>query len=409
MKKEKNPASYDIDVQHSLSYLTRRNFFRLSAMTVAGLAMRRPLPGQEKTEEHKPKAAAPRDISTNIADALKIPRTAESLPGKYPGQVVRISTGSASSEGRLDSARIKAAVEKGIQELTDEEDIQSAWRKFVSPQDIVGIKVNPIGGKLLSTKPEVVDVIIEGLTKAGVPKKNIIIWDRRHFQLSDAGFTAEHFPGIEIAGTELRGPNGDFYDDKGELWSRDNIDREAPFYFADVEGKYDRETMPYMVNEGKESYFAKILTRRCSKIINVPVLKNAGPTVTLCLKNLSYGSLSNTSRLHRLWNKSVVEPCAFPALRDKVVLNIADGLQACYDGGPGADARYIWDANLMLLGTDPVAVDAVAHEFIVKERMKRGVQQLDDKSRRAFLDLAAKLGLGIADREKIKVKDIDLA
>jgi hypothetical protein len=409
MKKEKKTSSYDTDVRHGSSFLTRRNFFCISAMTVAGLAMRNPLPGQEKAEDHKPKPAAPPDIPTNIDDALKIPRTAESLPGKYPGQVVRISTGAASSEGRLDSAKIKDAVEKGMRELTGEKDIQSAWRQFVLPQDVVGIKVNPIGGKLLSTKPEVVNVIIEGLVQAGVPKKNIIIWDRRLFQLSDAGFTAERFPGIEIAGTELRGPNGDFYDDKGELWSRDNIDREAPFYFADVEGKYDLETMPYMVNEGKESYFARIVTRRCSKIINVPILKNAGPTVTLCLKNLSYGSLSNTSRLHKLWNKSVVEPCAFPALRDKVVLNIADGLQACYDGGPGADARYIWDANLMLFGTDPVAVDAVGHEFIVKERMKRGIQQLDDKSRRAFLDLAAKLGLGIGEREKIKVKDIDLA
>jgi hypothetical protein len=107
--------------------------------------------------------------------------------------------------------------------------------------------------------------------------------------------------------------------------------------------------------------------------------------------------------------KSVAEPCAFPALRDKIVLNIVDGLQACYEGGPGADAKYIWDANLMLFGTDPVAVDAVGHEFIVKERMKRGVQQLDDKKRRAFLELAAGFGLGIAEQEKIKVKDIDLA
>jgi hypothetical protein len=40
---------------------------------------------------------------------------------------------------------------------------------------VVGIKVNPIGRAILSTKPEVVDVIIEGLLKAGVPKANIVI------------------------------------------------------------------------------------------------------------------------------------------------------------------------------------------------------------------------------------------
>ena len=408
--KSKFFSTKEKDADSTPSFLTRRKFFSVSAASLAGLAFYPRLSGQEKVDEHKPKPApAPSDIRTNIEDALKVPRTKASLPGRYPGKVVRMSTGTASSEGKLDPPRIKTAVEKGLLELSGEKDVPSALLQFVSPSDVVGLKVNPIGEKLLSTKPEVVEVIIDGLLRAGLPKKNIIIWDRRLFQLHEAGFTAERFPGIEILGTEMRGPNGEFYDDKGALWSKDNIDREVPFYFADIEGKYDKETLPYMVNEGKESYFSRIVTRRCSKIINVPILKNAGPTVTLCLKNLSYGSLSNTSRLHKLWNKSVVEPCAFPVIRDKVVLNIADGLQACYDGGPGADARYIWDANLMLFGTDPVAVDMIAHEFIVKERIKRGVQQLDDKRRRAFLELAASLGLGLADSDKINVKEAALA
>ncbi len=408
--KSKIFSTKEEDAHGDTHFLTRRRFFSVSAASLAGLALHSGLPGQEKVDEHKPKPApAPPEITTNIDEALKVPRTKASLPGRYPGQVVRISTGSASTEGRLDPAKVKTAVEKGLLDLSGERDVPSAWLQFVSPSDVVGIKVNPIGEKLLSTKPEVVAVIVDGLLQAGVSKKNIIIWDRRLFQLREAGFTDERFPGIEILGTEMRGPNGEFYDDKGDLWSKDNIDREAPFYFADVEGKYDKETLAYMVNEGKESYFTKILTRRCTKVINVPILKNAGPTVTLCLKNLSYGSLSNTSRLHRLWMKSVAEPCAFPALRDKVVLNIVDGFQACYEGGPGADPKYIWDANLMLFGTDPVAVDAVGHEFIVKERMKRGVQQLDDKKRRAFLELAAVFGLGVAEVDKIKIKDIDLA
>lgn len=409
MKKNIPCDHNEIDAFYSHTFLTRRNFFRLSATSLAGLVLNRHLPGQEKVEAERPKAVLPPDIKTNIDEIKKIPRTKVSLPGKYPGEVVKVSTGTASTDGKLNQAQIKEAIEKGMRELTGEKDLKSAWLQFVSPTDIIGIKVNPIGGKLLSTKPEVVEAIIEGLIQAGIPRKNIIIWDRRHFQLDEAGFNAARFPGIEIMGTEMKGPNGDFFDDKGELWSRENIDRSAPFYFADTEEKYDRETLPYMINEGQESYFTKIVTQRATKIINVPILKNAGPTVTLCLKNLSYGSLSNTGRLHKLWFKSVAEPCAFPVLRDKVVLNIADGLQACYEGGPGAEARYIWDANLMLFGSDPVAMDAVGHEFIVAERMKRGIQQLDDKKRRSYLDLAAELGLGVADRGKIKLKEVNLA
>lgn len=207
----------------------------------------------------------------------------------------------------------------------------------------------------------------------------------------------------------MKGPNNDFYDENGLLWARDNIDRDYPGYTAEIESKYEKNVLPYMINEGRTSYFTKIVTQTCSKIINVPVLKNAGSAVTLCLKNLSYGALSNTSRLHKIWAKSVAEPCAVPCLRDKVVLNIVDGLKACYEGGPGANAQYIWNANQMLFGTDPVAVDTVGYEFIIGERMKRGVQQLEDKKRREFLEIAGKLGLGHHDKDNIRLHSLELA
>jgi uncharacterized protein (DUF362 family) len=378
-------------------------------MSVAGLALAPHLSSQEKPANEKPQPAPPVDIKTNIEEVRNIPRVAGSMPGKYPGQVVRIDTGTASVAGKIAGSKVKTAVNRGLSELTGEKDVRAAWRQFVSPSDIVGIKVNPIGEKLLSTKPEVVDAIIEGLVAAGVAKANIVIWDRRHFQLADAGFTPERFPGIRIMGTETKGPNGEFWDAKGELWSKDNIDREALPYVAEVEEKYDRETIPYMINEGKHSYFTRLVTSVCTKVINVPILKNAGPTVTACFKNLSYGSLSNTGRLHKLWMKSVAEPCAFPCLRDKVVLNVVDGLQACYDGGPAANPKFIWDANVMLFGTDPVAVDAVAHDFVLKQRMARGIQQLESKKQSEFLYVAEALGLGVADRAKIKVADARLS
>jgi len=63
---------------------------------------------------------------------------------------------------------------------------------------------------------------------------------------------------------------------------------------------------------------------------------------------------------------------------------------------------------VLLLGTDPVAVDAVAHDIIVKERMARGVQQVDAPGRSAFLEIAEGLGLGIAARDKIKISDVTL-
>lgn len=387
--------------------VTRRQFFGLSAAGLAGLAASGSRGGQEKAADHKPQPK-PEAIKTNVEEIRKITREKHSLPGRYPGKVVKIDTGTASSETGIDKNKVREAVNKGLHALTGEKDTAKAWLQFVSPGDKIGLKVNPIGGKLLSTRPEVVDIILEGLKSAGIPPADIIIWDRRLFQLHDAGFTKERFPELQIVGTEMKGPNDDFYDENGELWARDNIDRDYFKYTADVEMAYNKDMLPYMINEGKDSFFTKIVTRECSKIINIPVLKNAGPSVTLCLKNLSYGSLSNTSRLHRIWNQSVAEPVAVPCLRDKVVLNIVDGLKACYDKGPGANAQFIWDANQIMVGTDPVAVDTVGYEYMIRERMRRGIQQLEDKARREFLYIAQDLKLGIADRENINLQEIKL-
>ncbi|HVP90150.1 MAG TPA: hypothetical protein VMS75_02925, partial [Terriglobales bacterium] len=214
---------------------SRRRFFRYSAMSVAGLALAPRLSSQEKPASEKPKPAPPAEIKTNIDEVRRIPRVPGSMPGLYPGRVVKLDTVTASVAGSIAASKVKAAVNEGLAALTGERDVRAAWRRFVSPSDVVGIKVNPIGEKLLSTKPVVVDAIIEGLVAAGVPKANIVIWDRRHFELLEAGFTPERFPGVRVLGTEVKGPNGDFWDAKGELWSKDNIDREALPYVADVE------------------------------------------------------------------------------------------------------------------------------------------------------------------------------
>ena len=70
--------------------LNRRDFFRLGgtmgAAALVGIKLGNPdLFAQEKsktTQMVKPK--------TNIEDALKIPRTSNSLPGPFPGRVVKI-------------------------------------------------------------------------------------------------------------------------------------------------------------------------------------------------------------------------------------------------------------------------------------------------------------------------------
>ena len=326
-----------------------------------------------------------------------------------PGAVVRTYHDRSVANNKIDLGVVDAMVRKSLMELTGTASIAAAWKMFVTPEDIVGLKVNPVAGKTLSTSLEITQAVIRQLEEVGVPKKNIVIWDRREFELYEAGFTPENFPGVRIAGTERKDAKGSYYDANGVLYGKEMID-EAWFYWADVEQKYDAETIPYMINEGKHSYFGKICTQQVTKIVNIPILKNAGPTVTLALKNLAFGSISNTGRLHKdLWSETCAEVPAFAPLRDKVVLNIVDGIRGCYNGGPAADPKFFTDYKTVLVGTDPVAVDRIGYEIVLKKRLEEKVQKAEAPVGRKFMELAGGLGLGIADLEKINLQKLNLS
>jgi uncharacterized protein (DUF362 family) len=381
---------------------SRRNFFKTLAAGGIGAALAPFAPGMIYAQD------VPAKIPTNIQDALDMPRNGNSLPGKFPGKVVQVSSEKSVVDNQPSKEAAYEMIERGLIELTGEKRIKDAWRVFVHKNDRIGLKVNPIGGKILSTSHEVVQSVIEQLEKSGVPRKNIVIWDRREFQLHEAGFTEENYPGIKITGTERKDSEGSFYDKDGVLYSEKMIDKDW-FYHADVEMSYDAYTLPYMVNEGKYSYFTKILTQELDKVINLPIMKNAGTSVTLCLKNLGYGCITNTSRLHGpLWAETSAEVCAFPPVRDKVVLNIADGLKGCFDGGPGANPQFITDYKTILFGTDPVAVDRIGMEIIIGKRIAMGRQQQFLPAGLKQMILASGFGLGVCDLEKINHQFVGL-
>lgn len=346
--------------------------------------------------------------STNIADAAKVPRNASSMPGKFPGKVVHLKNQKAVAGNVIIDKEANLMIEKGMLELTGQKNIKNAWRMFVSPGEKIGLKVNPVAGKDLATSHAVVKSVIKQLTAAGIKKEDIIIWDRREMQLHECGFDEKNYPGIKIMGTEQQDKNGSYYDSEGKLYGERNIDKEW-YYFADVEQEYDAETIPFMVNGGKYSYFSRIVTSELDKIINIPILKNAGGSITNAMKNLAFGSITNTGRLHAsLWNDTCAEVCAFAPLRDKVVLTVCDALKGCFNGGPGANPQFFCNYNSILIATDPVALDRIAYDIVAEKRIAEGLQKAPAPQVLTFLTMAEKLQLGTAGKEKINVSVIDL-
>ncbi len=383
--------------------LNRRKFFTIIGAGGAAMAVS---PLVSKASFAQQSSSKP---ATSISDALKVPRKPDSMPGKYPGRVVLIKHKDAVANDEPVESIAYIMLEKAMLELTGQNNLKKAWRTFVNPGERIGLKVNPVAGKLLSTSHAVVKSVVKQLTDSGIDKNNIVIWDRREMELKDVGFTYQNYPGIRIAGTEQQDENGSFVDKEGKLYGERNIDREW-YYWADVEGEYDAETMPYMINTGKFSYFTKIITREVDKIINIPILKNAGGSITNAMKNLAFGSVSNTGRLHTsLWNDTCAEVCAFAPLRDKVVLNISDGLRGCFNGGPGANAQFICNYNSLLVSSDPVAMDRIGYDIIAEKRIAEGIQKKATPESLTFLVMATALGLGVSDRSKIDLRSFDLS
>ncbi len=390
-----------------MSSVNRRNFLKLAGAGAAAMAA---APVAQAAQSAFTQTTQPQTKpATNIADALKVPRNGLSMPGLFPGRVAVVKNTKSVVDNAIIEQEAYDMIARSMLELTGEKKLKKAWLKFVSPGERIGLKINPVAGKMLSTSHEVVRSVIRQLEESGIDRSQITIWDRREFELTDAGFTAENYPGIRITGTEQMDKDGLYYGKDGKLYGEHMIDKDW-FYWADVEGEYDEYTIPYMVNGGKYSYFTRIITKDLDKIINIPILKNAGATVTLALKNLAFGSVSNTGRLHaQLWNETCAEVCAFAPLRDKVVLNIVDGLKGCFNGGPGANPQFFCNYHTILASTDPVAIDRIGYDIVLAKRIAEGLQKEGSPRALDFMLQAQKLELGVADREKIDMREILLA
>ncbi|MDZ7767486.1 MAG: DUF362 domain-containing protein [Melioribacteraceae bacterium] len=90
------------------------------------------------------------------------------------------------------------------------------------------------------------------------------------------------------------------------------------------------------------------------------------------------------------------------------MLNVVDGIKGCFNGGPSAKPQFFTNYNTVLIGTDPVAVDRVGLNIVTKKRIEEGLQEEESPRGSAFLTMAEKLKLGVADNNKISLTKIDL-
>jgi len=289
---------------------------------------------------------------------------------------------------------IRALVNEGLTNLTGKPTPALAWRSLLSTQEVVGLKVFSAPGPNSGTHPAVVEAVIQSLLAAGLPAKQLIIWDKQLGHLRLAGFCelADRY-GVRAAGSQEAG-----YDTN-------------KFYESPLLGQLvwaDHEFGQKGEGVGRKSFVSKLVSQEMTKIINIsPLLNHNLAGVSGNLYGLAFGSVDNTLRFaggaERL-AMAVPEIYALPVLGDRVVLNIVDALVAQYYGEERSLLHYSGVPSQLRFSTDPVALDVLSIQELDRLREAAGAPPVKPKLQ--LYQNAAVLELGVADPRNIQVETL---
>jgi uncharacterized protein (DUF362 family) len=335
------------------------------------------------------------------------------MPGLFPGRVVEVADGRAIVGNRVSQPMVHGMLGCGLKELTGENSAQAALSKFIEATDVVGIKINPSGAPACCSSPELVREIIDEVKAVGVPAKNIVVYDRFGAEMDIGSYQTLLPPGIRVMGVQ-----DGFLDSSG--------------YDANVYCQVD-----FFGEWETRSYMASVVASGVDKIINVPTLKDhSAAGVTGCLKNVAYGTFNNVGRSHRppysFTNPLIGVMCTVEPLRSKVVLNIMDGMRMVWHGGPlTQNQTFIYPAGVLMVSTDPVAMDTIELEMIDKKRREEGAPSVwehnaksitadarefyEDASKNLYyrqpghIAAAGKLGLGVFELKQIDYRKLQIS
>jgi len=286
--------------------------------------------------------------------------------------IVRSRAVAASSDD-IDAARIRRMFERGVCLLTGENDPYEGLRRFFRFEDRVGIKINTIGGKNISTRPGVSLPLALWLGEKNVRPGNIVIWDRTNRELRDAGYRlSEDKSGPRIFGTDTDGAGYG-----SELVVRGNVG----------------------------SLFSTIQEDFVTGSISLAILKDHGLAgVTAGMKNY-FGAIHNPNKYHdSRCDPYVAEVFDTPSIKGKHRLSILDCLTVQYHKGPSFHPQWAERFGALVLGADPVAADAIGRRIIEEIRARKGLPSLTEEQREPlYLATAERMGLGTADLKRIEV------
>ncbi len=326
------------------------------------------------------------------AAVMAADETAPLHPEPPKSAKVVIATDPTATEAFVPRAeKIPAMVERGLKQLTGKATVKEAWLTYVKPEDRIGIKVHSAPGRISGTRPAVVEAVVKGLIDAGIPAKQIIVWDRSVVDLRLAGF----FDLAERYGIRVEGAAQNEWDEKV---SYENAVL-GNLIWGDLEFGRKGESI------GRKSYVSKLVTQEMTKIISItPLLNHNFAGVCGNIYSLALGSVDNNIRFEGDAGRMAMalpELYALPELGDRVVLNITDALICQYQGTQQSLLHYSRVLNQLRFSTDPLALDVLSLKELADQR--KAAKVLEVKANKELYRNAELLEIGVNDLKHIQV------
>jgi uncharacterized protein (DUF362 family) len=326
-------------------------------------------------------AAAAATLVPSVAQAKSLAASPPSgfSPFNAPGRVVRVSKADSLQNNKLypkpDAA--KEMLTKALTELTGKPDLVTAVQEFVHKDDIVVVKVNGIAQSQMTTNKELVLPFVEAMIAGGVKPENITLLEQYPGFFNATRISAQNVPsGVKIA------------------------------THANGNATMDDRLIP---GTGTKTKFVRWLTE-ATAAINFALIKDHSICgYTGALKNMTHGCSINPHDFHvHHASPQIALMYAQDVIKSRVRLCIADGYKVMADGGPlYKKPEFVKAHESVYASTDPVAIDTIGWEVVEKYRADFKLKTLAEVGREpAYIKAAADLGLGIADRAKIQLKEV---
>jgi hypothetical protein len=310
-------------------------------------------------------SAKPPEPTAESAPALDRAALMAHWPETTTSRVVLVRHSGVWSGDDPDPSIVLQMLDAGMATLAGTSDTLTVWRTLFDAGERVLLKVNCIA-YAGPTQPAVTYAVAQRLQDAGLAAESVLIFDRTDHELSSAGYTInESGTGVQChgsrgSGTEVR------------------LTQATVHFYQDIDA--------------------------CDAIVNIPTPKQHSMAgVSAAMKN-HYGSVDTPGALHgSRCDPAIAELNAHPNIRDKTRLIVAAALSV---------SPHDWNRpereNALLLSFDPVALDTVGRDILVRHRQNLGMGAGFVIDGSPQLRTAQSLGLGATDVALIDLREVVL-